>query len=361
VAPLPGESARRDVTALLFIAGLVLLAAGGELLVRGAARLAGRIGVPPLIIGLTVVAFGTSSPELAVSVQAALAGQADIAVGNVVGSNIFNVLFVLGLSALIVPLVVSEQLVRLDVPVMVGISITFMLMAANGVISRPEATLLVLALAAYIGMQVVLSRRSPPSHVEGVEGAGGSLPANVVLIVAGLGLLLLGSRWLIASAVEIATLFGMPQLVIGLTIVAAGTSMPEVATSVVAGIRGQRDIAVGNVVGSNIFNILAVVGITGVVSPAGIPIAAGALSLDIPVMVAVAVLCLPIFITQFSISRGEGLLFLAYYAVYTAYLILDASSHEALEEFGTVIVRVVLPITLATLLAFIWRARRSRN
>jgi cation:H+ antiporter len=349
------------VTAVLFIAGLVLLVAGGELLVRGAAHLAGGLGVPPLIIGLTVVAFGTSSPELAVSVQAALAGQSDIAVGNVVGSNIFNVLFILGLSAVVVPLVVSEQLVRLDVPVMVGVSLAFVLMALDGNIGRAEAVVLVIGLAFYIGMQVVLSRRSPPSITSVDDVGGGKLPVNILLIVVGLGLLLLGSRWLVGSAVEIATLFGMPQLVIGLTIVAAGTSMPEVATSVVAGLRGQRDIAVGNVVGSNIFNILAVIGITGVATPGGITVSAGALSLDIPVMFAVAVLCLPIFLSHFSISRGEGLLFMGYYALYTTYLILDASNHEALDEFRSIVLLVVLPLTLLTLAGFVFLARRRRS
>jgi cation:H+ antiporter len=348
------------VTAVLFVAGLALLVAGGELLVRGAAGLASGLGVPPLIIGLTVVAFGTSSPELAVSVQATLAGQTDIAVGNVVGSNIFNVLFILGLSALVVPLVVSEQLVRLDVPVMVCVSAAFMVVAWDGNIGRAEAMILVTALLLYIGMQIVLSRRSRPAAAAKDDVGGASLPVNILLLVLGLGLLLLGSRWLVSSAVDIARLFGMSQLVIGLTIVAAGTSMPEVATSVMAGLRGQRDIAVGNVVGSNIFNILAVIGITGVVTPGGISVTAGALSLDIPVMVAVAVLCLPIFLSQFSISRGEGLLFLGYYALYTTYLILDASSHEAFDEFRTIVMTVVLPLTLLTLAAFTLLGRRRR-
>jgi cation:H+ antiporter len=347
------------VTALLFIAGLVLLMAGGELMVRGAARLAATLGVPPLVVGLTVVAFGTSSPELAVSVQAGLAGQADIAVGNVVGSNIFNVLFILGVSALVVPLVVSEQLVRLDVPVMVAVSLVFFLMAAGGQITQVEAALLVTALLGYITMQVVISRRSPPADMTGPDGdAGGRTHVNVLLMLLGLGLLMLGSSWLVESAVEIATLLGVPQLVIGLTVVAAGTSMPEVATSIVAGLRGQRDIAVGNVIGSNIFNILAVVGISGVITPGGIAVSAGALAMDIPIMVAVAVLCLPIFISRFSITRGEGLLFLAYYVLYTTYLVLDASHHDALEEFRTIVLFVVLPLTLVTLGAFISLGRR---
>jgi len=353
------------MTALLFVAGLVLLVAGGELLVRGASSLAARLGIPPLIIGLTVVAFGTSSPELAVSVQAGLTGQADIAVGNIVGSNIFNVLFILGLSALVVPLVVSEQLVRLDVPVMVAVSVLFLFMASSGAITQAEALVLVLVLLGYLAMQVVLSRRAPsaapPDAPPDAGGtAAGSVLLTILLMVAGLALLMLGSRWLVQSAVAIATLFGVPQLVIGLTVVAAGTSMPEVATSVVAGLRGQRDIAVGNVIGSNIFNILAVVGFAGLVTPGGIAVSPGALAIDIPVMVAVAVLCLPIFISRFSITRGEGSLLLGYYALYTTWLVLDASNHGALDEFRQVVLLVVLPLTLLTFLGFTlmgWKRR----
>jgi cation:H+ antiporter len=176
-------------------------------------------------------------------------------------------------------------------------------------------------------------------------------------MLVGLGLLMLGSRWLVQSAVLIADLFGVPQLIVGLTVVAAGTSMPEVATSIVAGLRGQRDIAVGNVIGSNIFNILAVVGFTGVVVPGGIPVSAGAVVMDIPVMVAVAVLCLPIFLSRASISRWEGLLFLGYYALYAAYIILDAAQHDALDQYRRVILAIVLPITLLTVAGSLFRGR----
>jgi cation:H+ antiporter len=349
------------VTTALFVAGLVLLVAGGELLVRGAARLATVIGVSPLVIGLTVVAFGTSSPELAVSVQAGLSGQADIAVGNVIGSNIFNILFILGLSALIVPLVVSERLVRLDVPVMIGVSLLFALVSIDGRISQLEAGLLAAGLVCYIGMQIILSRRAGAGRNDDLVPASGSVPLNVVLIGLGLGLLVLGSRWLVESSVAIAELFGISQLVIGLTVIAAGTSMPEVATSIIAGLRGQRDIAVGNVIGSNIFNILAVIGISGVVMPGGIVVSAGALAIDIPIMIAVAVLCLPIFISRFAINRWEGLLFLTYYMLYTTYIILDATAHDALDEYRSIVLVIVLPLTLLTLAGFMVRSRTARH
>jgi cation:H+ antiporter len=344
------------VTAVLLVAGLVLLVAGGELLVRGAARLAARLRVSPLVIGLTVVAFGTSSPELAVSIQAGLGGQVDIAVGNVIGSNIFNILFILGLSAVIVPLVVSEQLVRLDVPIMVATSFALLLLGMDGVISRFEAGFLASSLVGYLVLQVALSRRSSAGTSPEVQAEAGSVPVNLLLIVVGLVLLVLGSRWLIEAAVAIAEIFGVSQVVIGLTVVAAGTSMPEVATSVVAGLRGQRDIAVGNVVGSNIFNILAVIGISGVVTPGGIAITAGVLSIDLPIMVAVAALCLPIFLSHFSIRRWEGLLFLLYYLLYVTYLVLDSAGHDGVTGFSAMVMTIVVPLTLVTLIGFSLRA-----
>jgi cation:H+ antiporter len=346
------------VTVLLFLAALVLLIAGGELLVRGAARLALGLGITPLVIGLTVVAFGTSAPELAVSVRAALAGQPDISVGNVVGSNIFNVLFILGISAVLVPLSVSEQLVRVDIPAMAGMSVLVLIMGLNGTIGRPEAAVLLLALASYIGAQVVLGRRqraeAPPA------GDAGRTVTNLLLIAFGLALLVLGSNWLVRSAVEIAAMLGVTSLVIGLTVVAAGTSMPEVVTSIIAGLRGQRDIAVGNVIGSNIFNLLAVLGFTGVVVPGGIPVSASAIGVDIPIMVAVALLCLPIFV-GYTIGRWEGLLFLGYYLLYTSYLIADASQHDGIQRYHVVVIAVVVPLTLISLLAASARSRYLRR
>jgi cation:H+ antiporter len=349
------------VTALLFGAGLVLLVAGGELLVRGAARLAARLGIAPLVVGLTVVAFGTSAPELAVSVQAGFAGQGKIAVGNILGSNIFNVLFILGLSAMVVPLVVSQQLVRMDVPIMVGISVLLLLLAVDGRISQLEGGLLATAVVGYIVLQFVVSRRSGESGVDLGAAGSASVPVNLGLILAGLVLLVLGSRWLVQAAVAIAEQFGVSQLVIGLTIVAGGTSMPEVATSIIAGLRGQRDIAVGNVIGSNIFNILAVLGIAALVTPGGVIVPEGARALDLPIMVAVAILCLPIFLSHFSITRLEGFIFLSYYVIYTTYIILDASNHAAFDTFRQIVTTIVLPITLLTLIGFSFRGWKTEG
>jgi cation:H+ antiporter len=338
--------------------GLLLLIVGAELLVRGASRLARSFGVSPLVIGLTVVAFGTSAPEMAVSVQAAWKGQADLAFGNVAGSSIFNVLFILGVSACLAPLVVARQVVRQEVPVMVAVTGLAWLLAADGAVGRGEGLLLVLGLALYTCIQILQGRRAardePASPVPPPRRA---LPALAVL--AGLGLLVLGSRLFVGGAVELARILGLSELVIGLTIVAAGTSLPEVATSILAAVRGERDIAVGNVVGSNLFNLLGVLGVSAAVAPAGVPVAPGALAFDVPVMFAAAVACLPIFFTGHRIARWEGLLFLGYYGAYVAYLILAAASHDALPRFSAIMLSYVLPLTAVTLAVTVLRALRQ--
>jgi cation:H+ antiporter len=353
-------------TIIFLVLGLVLLVGGAEFLVRGASSLAISVGISPLVVGLTVVAFGTSSPELAVSVMSAFKGQADLALGNVVGSNIFNVLFILGLSAVIVPLVVAQQLVRFDVPLMIGASLLLMLLGWDGNLSRLDGILLFLGIVAYTVFLIHQSRRESSEAVKAEYDAefsgkpGGSWLKNIALIGVGLAGLMLGSKWLVDSAVAIAQSFGVSELVIGLTIVAAGTSMPEVATSVVAAIRGERDIAVGNVVGSNIFNILCVLGLSSIVSPAGVEVSDAALRFDIPVMIAVAVACLPIFFSGYLITRGNGVMFLAFYVAYLVYLVFTASNHQALGTYQTAMTYFVLPLTAATLFVIAWRGFRAR-
>ena len=353
-------------TLLWFVAGGVLLIAGAELLVRGASRLALAAGISPLVVGLTVVAFGTSSPELAVTVSSAYAGEADVALGNVVGSNIFNVLFILGISALIAPLVVAHQLVRLDVPIMIGASVLALLLALDGRIGRLDGLLLFGGILAYTVFLIRQSRRetlaaqTPDGAMPaGEKQGGGAWPLNLGLIGIGLALLVFGARWLVEAAVTTATTLGVSELVIGLTIIAAGTSLPEVATSVLASLRGERDIAVGNVVGSNIFNLLAVLGLGSIVAPAGVAVSRGALTFDIPVMIAVAVATLPIFFTGYAIARWEGGVFLLYYVAYTMYLVLDAAEHHALNEFGAAMAWFVLPLTALTLVVVAARAFRN--
>jgi len=353
-------------TALLFVVGLVLLVAGAEVLVRGASRLAASAGISPLVIGLTVVAFGTSAPEMAVSVQSALSGQAgaDIAVGNVVGSNIFNVLFILGVSAMITPLVVSQQLIRVDVPIMIGVSLLLLILALDGSISRANGLLLFAGIIAYTIFAIIQGRREGAAVQDeyaqeyGRKASGAmSMLLNIAGIVFGLALLVLGARWLVDGAISMARWFGISELVIGLTIVAAGTSLPEVATSIIASLKGERDIAVGNIVGSNIFNILAVLGLAAIVAPAGINIANTALQFDIPVMIAVAVACLPVFLSGHLIARWEGWLFFGYYIAYTTYLVFSASQYGWLQNFETAMIYFVMPLTVVTLVVSGWQGR----
>ncbi len=343
--------------ALLFLLGLACLTAGAEFLVRGASRLALTLGISPLVVGLTVVAFGTSAPEMAVSVDAALAGNGDLAVGNVVGSNIANVLLILGLSALIVPLAVADQLLRQEIPVMIGASVLLIVMALDGTLSVGEGLLLFALMAAYTAFLVVQSRRAGQAVRD--EFAAEMPPAasrwdahwsvQVLMVVAGLGLLVLGADWLVDAAVAMARDFGVSDLVIGLTIVAVGTSMPETATSLVAAWRGERDIAVGNVVGSNVFNILACLGAAAAVSDGGIPVSAAVRNFDLWVMLAVALGCLTIAVPGRTIQRWEGGVFIAFYAAYVAYLVLAAQRHEHLPAYSAAMLGYVLPLTVVVL------------
>ncbi|MFW6199686.1 MAG: calcium/sodium antiporter [Gemmatimonadota bacterium] len=450
---------------LVLLAGTVALILGAELLIRGASRLAAAAGISSLVVGLTVVSFGTSAPELAVTVGSALTGRGDIGVGNVLGSNILNIFFILGLSAAVRPLVVSYELVRREVPILIGVTLAVWLLAANGVLGRVEGIVLVLGSLAYTtflireGRKTRSGRKSPEAKaaeakaaaestgttgatgvtgttdakgapetkeakgaretkeangVTGtngapsgdVEGAGeehadeepppqglpdgatpkggltvGATPKggltvgatsgesgeirpvwNVFLVVAGLVLLLAGARWLVESAVAIATTLGVSEVIIGLTVVALGTSLPEVATSVLATLRGERDIAVGNVVGSNVFNLTLILGAGSAAASGGLTVPPAVLAFDMPIMVAATLACLPVFFTGYRIARWEGFLFLGYYVAYTLYLVLAASSHDALDEFSAVMAYFVVPLTVLTLVVLTGRAwRGGRN
>ena len=352
-------------------AGLVLLVLGAEWLVKGASRLALSYGISSLVVGLTVVAYGTSAPEMSVSVMSSLQGKSEMAIGNIVGSNIFNVLFILGVSALITPLLVDRQLIRLDVPVMILSSLVMLLLCADGNISRVDGLLLFAGAVFYTYWLIRMSRRknidSKPNDFHGSADSAskqGKIGINLIWILVGLGLLILGSRWLVDSAIAIARIWGMSETIIGLTIIAAGTSLPEVATSVIASIRGERDIAVGNVVGSNVFNILAVGGLSGVVSQNGLCVSDSIVRFDLPFMLAVAMACFPIFLRGFVITRANGLFFLTYYVAYSLYLILGATNHDALPVFSKVMFEFIAPITgvmLVSFLAFEWRLHRRNS
>ncbi len=354
---------------LLFAAGLVGLVVGADLLVRGASKLALSFGISPLVVGLTIVAFGTSAPEVAVSVGAVLDGNTDLAVGNVVGSNIFNVLFILGVSALITPLVVNLQLIRQEVPIMIGASLLLLALGLDGTLSLWDSAALFALLVAYTVFLVVQSRRQSAAEQatfsEDIAAApagawDAKLPVQLLLIAAGLVALVLGSDWLVTASVAFAKQMGVSDLVIGLTIVAAGTSMPEVATSITAAIKGERDIAVGNVVGSNTFNILGCLGLSGLVAgDMGLVMPASLMAFDIWVMLAVALACLPIFMSGREIARWEGGVFLAYYVAYVAYLILASQQHAALGAFSNAMLSFVVPITVVTLVVMIIRPAKA--
>ena len=344
---------------LLLFGGLVILVAGAETLVRAASDLARAAGIKPLVVGLTVVALGTSTPELAVSVQAALAGQGDVALGNVVGSNVINVLVILGLSAIITPLVVSKQLVRRDVPFLIGVSALVLLLALDHRIGTLEGLGL---LALGVGYTAYLGRMGVRKSLKKAAKKNRELPGWKVWVMGGLqtlvGLaaLVIGADLFLDAAVSVARTVGVGELVIGITLVSVGTSLPELATSIIAALRGERDIAVGNIVGSNIFNILIVLGTASVISPNGLAVPPGALTFDLPVILLVSVACFPIFFTGWVISRREGILFLSYYVAYTAYLFFDGAGHAANSVAVAGLIFVALPLT--ALLAFGIRLRR---
>lgn len=354
----------------MLISGLVLLVIGAELLVRGAAKGAALFGISPLVIGLTVVAFGTSAPELAVSLRAGFAGSADIAVANVVGSNIFNVLFILGICALIQPLFVAQQLIRLDVPLLVFLSVLSILLAWDGRFHWYDGLLFVTTLVIYIGWAIRKSRQeSAMVQAEYAQEYGATeetdtprlaVVKNLALIVGGLAILVTGARWLVDGSVALAQWLGVSDMIIGLTIVAIGTSLPEVATSIVATMRNERDIAIGNVVGSNLFNILAILGISSLVTPGGLVVPA-MLNFGLVVMTAVAIVCLPVFFSGYTIVRWEGALFLGGYFAYTAYLILEATAHSALPLFSSVLVYAVVPLLTIILMASGIQALRTQS
>ena len=307
---------------LSLLAGLVLLYFGAEGLIKGSSSLALRMGITPLVIGLTVVAFGTSAPELVVSTKAAYQGQGGIAVGNVVGSNIFNIAVILGLSALLRPMVIRVQLIKFDTPIMLGLTIVCWLLFHDGHVGRPEGALLVAGIIAYTAVNVLMARRETSRSVEkefaeGTPHKSRNAGIDLLLLAGGLSLLLLGARLFVSGATDLARMWGLSEAVIGLTIVAAGTSLPELATSVLAAIRKEDDIAIGNIVGSNVFNILGILGASALVNPLE---AGGVTAVDFGFMLGVSLLLLPLMRSGMRLSRWEGGLFLALYAGYLWWL-----------------------------------------
>ncbi len=348
---------------LLLIIGLSILIFGADSLVKGGAQLARKFGLSSLIIGLTVVAFGTSAPELAVSISSAQTGQSEMAIANVIGSNIFNVLFILGLAAMITPLVISSQLIKQDVPIMLGLSLLVYYLAYDGIISAWNGVFLVVLLIGYLIFLFKQSKKDV-NDVEinlNIPQESPSIWRSTFFVILGLGLLAFGAHVFVGSAVAIARSFGVSETIIGLTILAIGTSLPEIVTSVVASLKGERDIAVGNVVGSNTFNLLAVIGISSIVSGSGLNASEQILQLDFLVMIAAAVICLPLFFSGAKLNRVEGGVFFGLYLLYTLYLIgkaINASWSGALIDafwYGAA------PITLVVVFGTLVIDRKGRN
>lgn len=306
----------------LITVGFLLLGVGAELLVGGASRLALRLGVTPLAVGLTVVAFGTSAPELAVSVESTLKGLSALALGNVIGSNIANIGLILGITALIQPIHVERSLVRQQIPIVIACSIIMGVLLIDGEVNRLDGSLLIAGLLAYLYLSYRQSRNAFSEEEEELDlpevvapKKPGNLIANILFVIVGLALLVYGSQLFVDNAVVLARILGISEALIGLTLVAVGTSIPELATSMLAAFRRQSDIAIGNVVGSNTFNILCVLGVTAVIGS----VSGSQFSLlDFGAMLLFALVLLPIARTGFTLSRGEGALLLAGYGGYIA-------------------------------------------
>ena len=301
-------------------AGLVLLYYGAEFLVKGGVKIAQKMKISPLVVGLTLVAFATSAPELVVSVDASLKGHGDISIGNVVGSNICNIALILGVCAMITPLTVNKKLFKVDVPLMIGSAavLSIFCLMSHGV-NRWQGLILFAGIITYTVTSIRTARKEEAGNAEGEEDSSDvNLLVAVLLVAGGLGMLVGGAKLFVNSAVYLAKLFKVSDAVIGLTVVAVGTSLPELATSVVAAIKGEKDIAIGNVVGSNIFNVLAICGITPFIAPISAP---GISWVDLAMMMGVSVLLYPLMKTGFTISRKEGVLLFAIYVGYTVYLI----------------------------------------
>lgn len=352
------------------VAGLVLVVAGADALVRGAARAAAAFGVPPLLVGLTVVAYGTSAPELAVSLSAGASARPELALANLVGSNVFNVLVILGLAALFAPIAASADVVRREIPFMLLVTVGAMVLGADAVFGRGDGLLLLAGLAALTAGQVRAARRAArgAAHVRrdrhahqsvAEPGRGRGLVRDALLVVTGLTGLVIGAGWLVDAAVTIALDLGVSEVVVGLTIVAAGTSLPELATSVVAALRGQRDLAIGNVVGSNVFNLVGILGLASLTAPSGLPVASQVLALDAWVALGAAALLLPLARSGGALVRWEGAVLVVAYAVYLAAVVAIALDRLDVPAVAVGAAIAALPL-LAAAVAIVRRPRRAR-
>jgi cation:H+ antiporter len=332
--------------------------------VRAAVGLAVVLQIRPLFLGLTVVALGSSAPQMAVGLQAAFSSSSDIAVGSVVGSNIFNVLVTLGLSALIIPLRVARQLVRVDIPLMIAATALVAGLAWNGVLSALDGVILLLALGGYIVVvvrQFAHGTRPARPTTDRPRRKAGPLIMRLSMMIGGLLLMIYGSHFLVSAATLIAEDLGLSERVIGLTVIGIATSLPALMTSLIAALRGERDIAVGNVIGSNLFNLLGVLGATALISPEPLSISPNALDFDLPVMLAAAALILPLFYSGYRVTRLEGLLLLALYVVYGLHIVSFTTGMPLADRLETLMVHYVLPVLAVGIALSTYRAWRRQH
>lgn len=325
-----GNSISTLVSTIVLLLGLVGLYFGADFLIRGGANVALSMGIRKVVIGLTVVAFGTSLPEMVVSVTSTLAGKFDFAIGNVVGSNIANIALVLGVAAIIRPVDVEKVLIKLDMWILLGVSFLFMFLASDGVINFFDGIILIFA---FVGYMFWIFYTAKEHHIESEIDNGEkkkNVLLNLILLILGLGILVLGAQFTVKGGTAIAIDLGIPDLIIALTIFAIGTSLPELATAIVAQIRKEADITVGNIVGSNIFNILFVIGVSAIVAPIvvsnpvkeGLEVIPAALHIYMPIMLAIAIILLPLLATHNKVSRKEGIFLLLCYIAYISYIVI---------------------------------------
>lgn len=359
------------MAAVTFIVGLFGLLISGHFVVSAASAIGRRFGLTPMVVGLTIVAAGTSAPELAVVLGAVVADDTELAVGSVIGSNIANILLVLGLAAAFGAIKVTTRVVRVDIPIMITASAAFLLMSIDGKLSRLDGIILFSGLVIFIGWTLRAAPKEPAPELlapggelaEDADLGGPSTPVDLLRDVAILAAAIIGlaiaSRWVVSGAEQLATSLGIPELIVGLTIVALGTSAPEIVTTLIAALNGRRDLAVGNAVGSNIFNILLVLGASTVIASDGIAIGSDALKLDLPILLAAAVACLPMVFWDGKLDRWEGMVFVGYYIAYLIFLVLDATGNRASDPFALVLVGFVMPLTAVTVVVVVLRQRSS--
>jgi cation:H+ antiporter len=313
---------------LLVVGGLVTLIAGAEVLVRAGSSLAAWLGIRPMLIGLTVVSLGTSVPELAIGIDAAVSGNPGLAVGNIVGANLINFLLILGLSALLLPIALDRATLRFDLPAITAAALLLYVLARDSKLTRPDGVILLLAALAYTAARVHVSRRETVAAADGSaddagEVAGDQRPARqMVLLLVAIVVVVIGAELLVEGAVRSARSLGVSDAIIGLTIVAVGTTAPEFVTTIMSTLRGDRDLAIGNLIGSSIYNICAILGVTVVVAPRGVAVPDEVLAADLGLLVAAAAAAVPVFLSGKRISRVEGALFVASYGGYLAWLLL---------------------------------------